>query len=168
MAISLSDLPPKYQQQAMEKYRKQQTRRGPMPSTADVQDPGKPMKYRNNHTERVTSSGAVIRFDSQKEARRYDQLAARLRAGEIRDLRLQQTFTLQEAYVSSSGDTVRAITYKADFTYEERPAFWRGYEEQCPDDKWNLVVEDVKGARTETYKIKKKLMEERGYHVREV
>lgn len=77
MAINLSDLPPKYQQQAMEKYRKQQTRRGPMPSTADVQDPGKPMKYRNNPTERVTSSGAVIRFDSQKEARRYDHLILR-------------------------------------------------------------------------------------------
>ena len=83
MAINLSDLPPKYQQQAMEKYRKQQTRRGPMPSAADVQDPGKPMKYRNNPTERVTSSGAVIRFDSQKEARRYDHLILRQQAGEI-------------------------------------------------------------------------------------
>ena len=81
MAINLSDLPPKYQQQAMEKYRKQQTRRGPMPSTADVQDPGKPMKYRNNPTERVTSSGAVIRFDSQKEARRYDHLILRQQGG---------------------------------------------------------------------------------------
>lgn len=125
-------------------------------------------KYHNQKAVRMMPNGKLRRFDSQKEAQRYDQLAARLRAGEIRDLRLQQTFTLQEAYVSSSGDTVRAITYKADFTYEERPAFWRGYEEQCPDDKWNLVVEDVKGARTETYKIKKKLMEERGYHVREV
>ena len=92
MAINLSDLPPKYQQQAMEKYRKQQTRRGPMPSAADVQDPGKPMKYRNNPTERVTSSGAVIRFDSQKEARRYDHLILRQQAGEIRDLRLQVDF----------------------------------------------------------------------------
>ena len=96
MAINLSDLPPKYQQQAMEKYRKQQTRRGPMPSAADVQDPGKPMKYRNNPTERVTSSGAVIRFDSQKEARRYDHLILRQQAGEIRDLRLQADFTYKE------------------------------------------------------------------------
>lgn len=32
MAINLSDLPPKYQVQAMEKYMKQQTRRGRMPS----------------------------------------------------------------------------------------------------------------------------------------
>ena len=125
-------------------------------------------KYHNQKAVRLMPNGKLRRFDSQKEARRYDQLAARLRAGEIRDLRLQQTFTLQEAYVSSSGDAVRAITYKADFTYEERPAFWRGYEEQCPDDKWSRVVEDVKGARTEAYKIKKKLMEERGYHVREV
>ena len=109
MAINLSDLPPKYQQQAMEKYRKQQTRRGPMPSAADVQDPGKPMKYRNNPTERVTSSGAVIRFDSQKEARRYDHLILRQQAGEIRDLRLQVDFTLQEAYTDQEGRRIRAI-----------------------------------------------------------
>lgn len=83
-------------------------------------------KYHNRKAVRLMPNGKLRRFDSQKEARRYDQLAARLRAGEIRDLRLQQTFTLQEAYVSSSGDAVRAITYKADFTYEERPAFWRG------------------------------------------
>ena len=31
MAINLSDLPPKYQQQAVEKYMKQQKRRGPAP-----------------------------------------------------------------------------------------------------------------------------------------
>ena len=110
MAINLSDLPPKYQQQAMEKYRKQQTRRGPMPAAADVQDPRKPMKYRNTPTERVTSSGAVIRFDSQKEARRYDHLILRQQAGEIRDLRIQVDFTLQEAYTDQKGRSIRAIT----------------------------------------------------------
>ena len=90
-----------------------------MPSAADVQDPGKPMKYRNNPTERVTSSGAVIRFDSQKEARRYDHLILRQQAGEIRDLRLQVDFTLQEAYTDQEGRRIRAIRYRADFTYKE-------------------------------------------------
>ena len=37
-----------------------------------------------------------ITFDSQKEAARYDQLMLRLCAGEIRDLKLQPEFTLQE------------------------------------------------------------------------
>lgn len=157
MAINLSDLPPKYQQQAMEKYIKQQTRRGPMPSAADAQDPGKPMKYRNNPTERVTPSGAVLRFDSQKEARRYDHLILRQQAGEIRDLRLQVDFTLQEAYTDPEGRRVRAIRYRADFTYRERDG--------------RLVVEDVKSkpTRTREYLIKRKLMKERrGIDITEV
>lgn len=73
------------------------------------------MKYRNNPTERVTSSGAVIRFDSQKEARRYDHLILRQQGGEIRDLRLQVDFTLQEAYTDQEGRRIRAIRYRADF-----------------------------------------------------
>ena len=157
MAINLSDLPPKYQQQAMEKYMKQQTRRGPMPSAADAQDPGKPMKYRNNPTERVTASEAVLRFDSQKEARRYDHLILRQQAGEIRDLRLQVDFTLQEAYTDQEGRRIRAIRYRADFTYRERDG--------------RLVVEDVKSrpTRTREYLIKRKLMKERrGIDITEV
>ena len=59
MAINLSDLPPKYQQQAVEKYMRQQKRRGPVPSTAAVQSADKAAKYRNTTTERVTASGAV-------------------------------------------------------------------------------------------------------------
>ena len=77
MAINLSDLPPKYQRQAVEKYMKQQKRRGPAPSAAAVQNTDRAAKYRNTPTERVTASGAVLRFDSQKEARRYDHLTLR-------------------------------------------------------------------------------------------
>ncbi len=40
MAINISDLPPKYQAQAVKKYMEQQARRGLMPSAA-VQDPEK-------------------------------------------------------------------------------------------------------------------------------
>lgn len=67
MAINISDLPPKYQQQAVEKYMKQQKRRGPVPPAAAVQNTGRVAKYRNTPTERVTASGAVLRFDSQAE-----------------------------------------------------------------------------------------------------
>lgn len=157
MAINLSDLPPKYQQQAMEKYMKQQKRRGPAPSTAAAQEAGKAAKYHNTPTERVTASGAVLRFDSQKEARRYDHLILRLQAGQIRDLRLQVDFTLQEAYTDTEGNRVRAIRYKADFTYLEQDG--------------QLVVEDVKSrpTRTREYLIKRKLMKERkGVEITEV
>jgi len=49
MAINLSDLPPKYQQQAVEKYMKQQKRRGPAPPAAAVQNTDRAAKYRNTH-----------------------------------------------------------------------------------------------------------------------
>ncbi len=157
MAINLSDLPPKYQVQAMEKYMKQQTRRGRMPSAAAVQDPGKENKYHNTPTTQVTQSGAVLHFDSQKEARRYDFLIERVRRGEIGDLRLQVDFTLQEAYTDAEGRRVRAIRYKADFTYRERDG--------------GLVVEDVKSrpTRTKEYSIKKKMLKDRfGIDITEV
>lgn len=157
MAINLSDLPPKYQQQAVEKYMKQQKRRGPVPPAAAVQNTDRVAKYRNTPTERVTASGAALRFDSQKEARRYDCLALRQQAGEIHDLRLQVDFTLQEAYTDPEGRRVRAIRYRADFTYRERDG--------------RLVVEDVKSkpTRTREYLIKRKLMKERrGIDITEV
>ncbi len=157
MAINISDLPPKYQQQAVEKYMKQQKRQGPVPPAAAVQNTDRAAKYRNTPTERVTASGVVLRFDSQKEARRYDHLILRQQGGEIRDLRLQVDFTLQEAYTDQEGRRIRAIRYRADFTYRERDG--------------RLVVEDVKSrpTRTREYLIKRKLMkEQRGIDITEV
>lgn len=173
MAINVNDLPPKYQRQALEKYMEQQARRGLMPSAAVPQDKAKANKYHNTPTERVTASGAVLHFDSQKEARRYDVLPARLQAGQIRDLRLQVEFTLQEAYTDTEGCRVRAIRYKADFTYYRPPengshaAYWADQT----GTPWVLVVEDVKSRATKTqkYAIKKKLLKERfGLDITEV
>lgn len=113
----------------------------------------KQTKYRNEKATRRMPNGTIRTFDSQKEARRYDELVLLLKAGEISDLRLQQTFTLQEGYISSSGDAVRALTYKADFLYTKGG---------------KSIVEDVKGVKTEAYKIKKKLMQERGIEIIEV
>lgn len=164
MGIDVKDLPPAYQAQALRKWAEQERRkkRTPLPCPAD-DGSGKPAKYHNKPTERVTDSGAVLRFDSQKEARRYDELAVLERAGKIRELRLQVDFTLQEAYTDSEGSRVRAIRYRADFSYKKRPAYWTGYERQCPDDGWILVVEDVKSraTRTKEYVMKRKLMKER-------
>nr|DAY64342.1 MAG TPA: Endonuclease [Caudoviricetes sp.] len=173
MAINVNDLPPKYQRQALKKYMEQQARRGLMPSAAGPQGKAKANKYHNTPTERVTASGAVLHFDSQKEARRYDVLTARLQAGQIRDLRLQVEFTLQEAYTDTEGCRVRAIRYKADFTYYRPPengshaAYWADQT----GTPWVLVVEDVKSRATKTqkYAIKKKLLKERfGLDITEV
>ena len=90
-----------------------------------------------------------IRFDSKKEARRYEQLMMLLQAGKIRDLKLQHDFTLQEAYTDIYGKRWRAIRFRADFSYEERGE----------DGTWQKIVEDVKSKATKTrvYAIKKKL-----------
>lgn len=159
MGVDVKDLPPAYQAQALRKWAEQERKkkRQPLPCPADA-GPEKPAKYHNKPTERVTPAGAVLRFDSQKEARRYDELAALERAGTIRDLRMQVDFTLQEAYTDGEGRRVRAIRYKADFTYMKQSFVDRDGEWQ-----WALVVEDVKSraTRTKEYILKRKLMKER-------
>ena len=159
MGVDVKDLPPAYQAQALRKWAEQERKkkRQPLPCPADA-GPEKPAKYHNKPTERVTPAGAVLRFDSQKEARRYDELAALERAGTIRDLRMQVDFTLQEAYTDGEGRRVRAIRYKADFTYMKQSFVDRDGEWQ-----WALVVEDVKSRATQTkeYILKRKLMKER-------
>jgi hypothetical protein len=110
-------------------------------------------KYHNQ-----PDSRGNLRFDSKKEARRYDELMLMLKAGQIRNLRLQQQYTLQESYITETGERVRAIHYVADFAYE-RPT--------APDKYgtvfWLPVVEDVKSRATKTaqYEMKKKLLRER-------
>ena len=108
-------------------------------------------KYHNAPAER-----AGIRFDSQKEARRYDELMTMLRAGIISDLRLQPQFTLQESYVTETGERIRAIRYTADFSYR-----FGG----------KLVVEDVKSkpTRTKEYLRNRKFMRSKfGIDIQEI
>ena len=174
MGVDVKDLPPAYQAQALRKWAEQERKkgRGPIPSPA-ADAPSKASKYHNKPTERVTVSGTVIRFDSQKEARRYDELMVMLQAGKIRDLRLQVDFTLQEAYTDNAGKRVRAIRYKADFTYRKPPgdgshaAYWADKSGAL----WVLVVEDVKSRATKTkqYIMKRKMMKDRfGIDIQEV
>lgn len=96
------------------------------------------------HAKKTTVDGII--FDSKAEARRYSELKLLERAGEISHLELQPRFILQEAF-TKNGVRHRAITYSADFRY-------------C--DTLNgsqVVVEDVKGMRTQMYLLKKKLFE---------
>lgn len=111
-------------------------------------------KYKNKKTE---VNG--ITFDSAKEAKRYVQLMEMQRAGLIRFLRLQPHFTLEEAYKDAeTGESVRALQYVADFSYESSTA-----------SGWFPVVEDVKGKKTKEYELKKKLMLNRkGIRIEEI
>lgn len=119
----------------------------------------KPGKYHNRKCAiTLPESGKSITFDSEKEARRFGELRMRLQFGDIRDLKLQVNFTLQEGFTTAEGKRVRPIVYRADFTYQERtPSGWR------------TVVEDVKGVRTKEYSMKRKMMLEKfGVDIREV
>lgn len=101
-------------------------------------------KYRN---EKCEYNG--ITFDSKKEMQRFIFLLNMQMAGAIKDLRLQHTFTLQEAYTTPTGDRIIAITYKADFTY------WADGE---------FYVEDVKSPITKKkpdYRMKVKMMQDK-------
>lgn len=136
---SIADMPPKMR----ERYAGQML-------TAVKGSAGAP-KYRNAPAER-----AGIKFDSKKEARRYDELMAMLQSGIITDLRLQPQFTLQESYVTETGERIRAIRYTADFSYR-----FGG----------KLVVEDVKSTatRTKEYLRNRKMMRSKfGIDIQEV
>ncbi|SBV93243.1 conserved hypothetical protein [uncultured Eubacteriales bacterium] len=102
-----------------------------------------------------------ITFDSAKEAGRYQELMLLLRAGEIEDLRLQPEYTIQEAFKTPDGTSVRALRYRADFSY-------RLLVREGPDTRRETVVEDIKGFRTKEYEIKKKLLAGMGILVHEV
>lgn len=86
-----------------------------------------------------------IKFDSKKEAKRYIALRELEKQGNIGKLILQPRFLLQEGF-RKNGKAYRKIEYVADFMYEQ-------------DGK--LIIEDVKGMKTDVYKLKQKLFEKR-------
>ncbi len=87
-------------------------------------------KYRN-----IRHNG----YASKREANRAAELQALQAAGKITELREQVRYVL----LPPCPDYPRPLVYVADFVYVE-------------DSK--LHIEDVKGYRTEVYKIKKRLM----------
>ena len=165
---SLADLPEQMRQQVAAKIMEVPEKTLPVAGTAV-----KASKYHNVKTE-----VKGIRFDSKKEARRYVALMEAQRVGAISDLRLQVDFTLQEAYTTVEGQRIQAIRYRADFTYKIQSAGYNllphlGYEDiEFWRSLWPgaLVVEDVKSRATKTgeYMMKKKMMADRGYIIREV
>ena len=80
-----------------------------------------------------------IPFDSQKEAARYRELKLFERAGEVSDIERQVEYQL---IPKQPGE--RAVKYIADFRYKNKEG--------------QTIVEDVKGFKTDVYKIKRKLM----------
>lgn len=87
------------------------------------------------HAKKIEVDGHT--FDSKAEARRYQQLRLMQMGGEISGLELQRRFVVFEKGAAS-------IEYVADFCYRD---------ERTREN----VVEDVKGVRTEAYRLKRKM-----------
>lgn len=88
-----------------------------------------------------------IKFDSKKESSRYVQLKQLEKLGIIKELELQKKFELQEGFKDNVGNTIRPISYYADFYYYD-------------NIKKIYIAEDVKSAITKkdkTYCLKKKM-----------
>lgn len=147
----IEDLPEKYRKQAKEKLEAQQKTK--TFRAHDIPDREKKSKYGN---EKVKDGN--LKFDSKKEYRRYLELFGMQEAGLISDLRLQHCFTLRESYtLPDTGERVKGTVYKADFTYY--------------DSAGNFVIEDVKSNATKNnslYRLKKKLMLDKGFRIKEV
>lgn len=100
-------------------------------------------KYHVAPAEARTAHGRT--FDSKAEMRRYLELCMLERAGEIKDLEIQPEYVLLAPFTHRNGTKSRGIKYRADFRYL--------------DLRTNrIIVEDVKGCRTETYMIKRTLL----------
>lgn len=116
----------------------------------------KPSKYHNRKVEyRDPKTCKVITFDSEKERNYYLILKDRERRGEIIDLNRQVEIEIQPGFILPSGEKIRPITYRADFTYYDNI-----------DSSAHII--DVKGYKTEVYKLKKKLLAYKGYYIEEV
>ena len=86
--MRIEDLPPWAQAQAANQIMARQRRnngrsRPPSPALSDDEEemPRRAAsKYHNRKAARITAAGNILEFDSQKEARRYDELALLLAA----------------------------------------------------------------------------------------
>lgn len=112
------------------------------PDTINVEQYREILKKQSNTrgNELTTDDGHT--FDSKAEAKRYGELKLMVQAGAISDLVIHPVYELQTAFRDATGSRHRSIRYEGDFGYTEAG---------------RAVVEDVKGHRTEVFKLKEKL-----------
>ena len=104
------------------------------------------------HAKKTVVDG--ITFDSRKEADRYIVLKGMEEDGAIGDLHRQVRYGLIPAF-DVDGKHYRPVFYVADFVYVDK-------------ETGKTVVEDVKGMKTDVYRLKSKLFARRyGMSIRE-
>lgn len=111
---------------------------------------GKPAKAKYGNQKVHTDEGV---FDSKAEYARWQDLQLLVKAGKIYNLKRQVRYPLH-ACSTSTGEAVKVGDYVADFIYTSSEG---------------LVVEDVKGHRTQLYAWKARHFEaEYGFAITEV
>ena len=107
-------------------------------------------KYNNR---KITYQG--LTFDSKKEFEYYLILKDKEKRGLVFNIKRQVPLEIQPAFTDKTGVKHRAIIYKADFVYTDRLTGTERYI-------------DVKGFKTEVYKLKKKLLAYKNIIIEEV
>lgn len=96
-----------------------------------------------------------IRFDSKRESERYLELLLLERAGAIRRIKVHKRYKLIIRDVPILTETGRVMQYECDFEYLDL-------------ETGETIIEDVKGHKTDTYKVKKAIMQAMGLKIQEV
>lgn len=141
-----------------EEYKELIERRGgKISSSSSGKNEKKPSKYHNRKCSAIDpKTGEAVTFDSEKERDYYFDLLFREKYKSILDVRRQVRFKIIEPFEDIRGNKYRGIDYVADFTYID-----------AVDGSFHIV--DVKGYRTDVYRIKKKLLAHMyGYIIDEV
>lgn len=122
-----------------------QARRGKTATAQQMRDnPAERVKRTQKYGNTKVREGDMV-FDSKAEHKRWQYLVLLERAGKISRLQRQVPFELIPAMESSKGKHIRPTSYVADFTYSV-----------C--NTGEFIVEDVKGAVTPEFRLKRKLM----------
>ena len=104
------------------------------------------MKVKKSQYNNQTPTFCGQKFDSIRELQRYKKLLTLEKSGKIENLERQVKFILIPTQRDENGKLLeREVSYYADFVYTDAKTGL-------------LIVEDVKGVKTDAYIIKRKLM----------
>ena len=104
------------------------------------------MRMNKYGAKKIKDPASGYTFDSKKEFIRWCELRILERAGKIFNLQRQVKYVLIPSQKDQKGKVLeREVSYVADFVYIDNAL-------------GQVVVEDVKGYKTEVYRLKKKLL----------
>lgn len=89
----------------------------------------------------------IVKFDSEAESKRHRFLRKLEKEGRIAAISVHQSFTIMNDFTNAAGKRFGELVYEADFVYR--------------DSEGKVHVEDVKGAATDDFRIKRRLFDAR-------